>query len=119
MANNISIKLDLQKIPGAAILPLGKDNTECICIPIEFANLYKGTKGIYLDLTAIPLTQPKADSKDTHLVKQSFGKDKFAAMTEEQKKAIPILGNMIVWGESVQQQQPAPAAANNSTPSWL
>lgn len=117
---NISIKVDLLKIPGAVKHTLGKNNdVECVVIPIAMANLYNGEKGVYMDLTAIPLTNPRADSKDTHLVKQSFSKDKFAAMTEEQKKAMPILGNAIAWGESNNNNSTPAAAAPTAPPSWL
>lgn len=118
MANNISIKIDLQKFKGATVMPVGKNQTECIVIPVEMAGLFKGAKGIYADLTAIPLSAPKADSKDTHLVKQSFGKEKFTAMTEDEKKAIPIMGNAIVWGDGGSNTPAAPAAAT-PPPSWL
>ena len=116
--SNISIKVDLSKLPGATIMPVGKNQTECIVIPIELASLYKGTKGLYLDLTAIELTSPKPDSKDTHLVKQALSKEKFAAMTEEQKKAVPILGNATDWGKS-SGASGAPKQEQSSPPSWL
>lgn len=116
--SNITIKLDLQKLPGATVMPVGKNNTECIVIPIEMAGLYKGTKGVYLDATAIELTSPKTDSKDTHLIKQALSKEKFAALTEEQKKAIPIIGNAIDWSKT---GQPAAATEQKQTtpPNWL
>ena len=122
MANsNISIKIDLLKIPGAVKHVLGKNNdVSCIVIPIAMANLFNGEKGVYMDLTAIPLTNPREGSKDTHLVKQSFSKEKFAAMTEEEKKALPILGNAIVWGDnSNNNNSSTPAAATTPPPSWL
>jgi hypothetical protein len=117
MSNNISIKLDLQKITGAIIAPHGAKGAECLIIPIEFAGLYKGAKGIYLDLTAIPLTQARADSKDTHIVKQSFSKEKYLAMSEEQKKTVPIIGNAIVWGETATESKPA--QESGGSPSWM
>lgn len=118
MSNNISIKVDLQKLAGATIMPVGKNQTECIVIPIEMANLFKGEKGTYIDLTAIPLTNPREGSKDTHLVKQSFGKEKFAAMSEDEKKAIPIMGNAIVWGESGSTGA-AKETKSTTPPAWL
>lgn len=119
MANNISLKHNLLTLKGATRMDIdGKaGKVKCLVIPIEMANLYDGEKGVYMDSTAIPLTSPRADSKDTHLVKQSFSKDKFNAMSDDEKKAIPIMGNAIVWGETS-----APAATNNATtskPDWL
>ena len=116
--SNISIKLDLLKITGAVKHKLGKDNTECIVIPIAMANLFNGEKGVYMDLTAIPLKNPKEGSKDSHLVKQAFGKEKFAAMTEQEKKDIPILGNAIVWGDNSNNNS-SPAPATTAPPSWM
>lgn len=117
---NLTIKIDLQKLPGATVMPLGKNNVECIVLPIEMANLYKGTKGIYMDLTAIPLTNVKADSKDTHLVKQSFSKDKFAALSEDEKKAIPIVGNVIDWDKVNGTSASVTTEKKDSNPpSWL
>lgn len=119
MANsNISIKLDLQKLTGATVMPVGKDNVECLVIPIAIANLFKGTKGIYIDLTAIPLTNPKQDSKDTHLIKQSFSKEKYAAMSEDERKATPIVGNAIAWGENGSNET-AGNKKESAPPSWL
>ena len=117
--SNISIKVDLSKLPGATIMPVGKNQTECIVIPIEMASLYKGTKGLYLDLTAIELTSPKPDSKDTHLVKQALSKEKFAAMTEEQKKSVPILGNATDWGKSASGSASSSKQEQSAPPSWL
>jgi hypothetical protein len=71
----------------------GKTATKkCICIPIKDNDLYVGEKGIYLNLTAWENNNLK-DGK-THLVKQSFSKDVRNAMTEEERKHIPILGDM-------------------------
>ena len=62
------------------------------------------------------LSAPKDGSKDTHLIKQSFSKEKFAAMSEDEKKAIPIMGNAIAWGgETVAPKESKPA----EKPSWL
>lgn len=117
--NNISLKHNLLKLNGATVMNIkGKaGDVECLVIPIEMASLFKGQSGVYLDSTAMPLTSPKADSKDTHLIKQSFGKEKFAAMTDEQKKAIPIMGNAIVWGG--ESSTPAASSTPSTPPSWL
>ncbi len=77
---------------------------ECLIIPIDQNHLVKGEKGIYLDMQAYELKEKKADRKDTHLIKQGFAKEVFDAMTDEEKKATPILGNLVVWG----YQEPAP-----------
>ena len=121
MSNNISIKTDLLKLQGATRMDINGKNgpVKCLVIPIELANLYDGEKGVYLDQTAIPLTNPREGSKDTHLVKQSFGKEKFAAMSEDEKKAIPIMGNAIVWGESGSTGTAKSETKSTTPPAWL
>lgn len=100
---NFSIKTDLLKLAGACVVNLkGKTATkQCVVIPVEESNLFVGEKGVYLNLTAIEMKESRYG--DTHCVKQSIDKDKFAAMTEEQRKALPILGGMHAL-ESRQQQ---------------
>lgn len=83
--------------------------TECLVIPIAKNKLFIGEKGVYLDLIAFEIEKPKADSKDTHLVKQSFSKEVREAMTPEQVKAMPILGNLQVWSEN---SESAPVSLN-------
>jgi hypothetical protein len=39
------------------------------------------------------------ESNDSHLLKQSFSKEIRQLMSEEELKAMPILGNLQVWGE--------------------
>ena len=91
---NFSIKLDLQKLNGAFVTNLqGKAATKtCLCIPIEDAALFLGKQGVYLDLTAVELREQKYD--DTHCIKQQVSKDRYQQMTDEQRKAMPILGGL-------------------------
>lgn len=78
--------------------------TECLVIPIEKNKLVIGEKGVYLDLIAFEIEKPKEGSKDTHLVKQSFNKDVREAMSEDELKKLPILGNLMVWGERTESE---------------
>lgn len=102
---NLSIKLNLLALPGASVANLkGKTATkQCLVIPIADADLYVGQKGCYLNLTAVE-TQ-NSQYGDTHFVRQNLSKDAYAALTEEQRKAIPILGNV---KPQVFQQQTVP-----------
>jgi hypothetical protein len=79
---------------------------ECLVIPIAENNLFRGEKGIYLDLIAFELATKKEGSKDTHLVKQSFSKEVREKFTEEQLKQMPIIGNLSVWGVENSQSEP-------------
>lgn len=103
--SNISIKINLRQLKSAVRTMKGASGEiECLIIPINQNHLVKGEKGVYLDMQAYELKEKKADSKDTHLIKQGFPKEVFDAMTDEEKKTTPILGNLVVWGYS----EPAP-----------
>ena len=94
MKENLSIKVNLTKIQGAALVNL-KGNTatkKCIVIPVDDAGLYVGEKGVYLDLQAIAYKDPKY--ADTHFIKPSIEKEKYNAMTKEEQDAIPIIGGV-------------------------
>jgi hypothetical protein len=79
---------------------------DCLVIPIEQNNLFRGEKGIYLDLIAFELSNKKEGQKDTHLVKQSLPKDIREKMSEEQLNQMPIIGNLMVWSEGNYQSEP-------------
>lgn len=100
--SRISGKLNLLNLHGSVKMIKGKSGmVECLVIPLELNNLFKGEKGIYLDIIAfeIDLAKRNAESKDTHLIKQSFSKDIRDLMSEEDMKKLPILGNLQVWNE--------------------
>lgn len=93
---NLNIKLNLQNLICACRLEKGTAGpVECLIIPLEKNHLFKGEKGVYLDLTAFELKEAK--DKKTHLIKQQLPKEVFKAMTDEQKKSTPILGDVSVW----------------------
>ena len=91
---NYSISINLSRLAGAVFTNLkGKTATKrCLVIPIDDAGLYAGEKGIYLDLVAYE--QRDAKYGNTHLVKRSISKAEREAMTDEQRRAVPILGYM-------------------------
>lgn len=105
--SNISTKINLAALKNAAIIKSGKNkDVDCILIPIEQNHLFKSEKGaIYLDLQGFELKERKSDSKDTHLVKQSLPKDVRDAMSDEEKRGMPILGNHIHWAETGQREE--------------
>ena len=99
---NISVKLNLAGLKHTVKKMKGQsaDEIECIVIPIDLNKLYRGEKGLYLDLTLIEIkdrSKQAPDQKDTHLIKQSFPKDFYESLSEEQRKEYPILGNAILW----------------------
>ena len=91
---NYGIKLDLLKLKGACVTNIkGKTATKrCLVISIDDSDLFLGQKGCYLDCTAIEIKEPKFD--DTHCIKQSLPKEKYDAMSEEERQAMPIIGGL-------------------------
>lgn len=100
MSDRMSMKLNLANL--VCVVRSEKmssgDLKECLIIPIENNHLFKGKNGVYLDLIAFPFESKNEDNKATHIIKQSFPKEIFKAMTDEQKKAMPIIGDATVWG---------------------
>ena len=98
--SNISGKLNLMQLKAAIRRMDGQNGpVNCVVIPIEANHLFQGDKGIYLDLIAFESKTKNDAIKDTHLVKQSLPKEILDAMTEDEKRSQPILGNLRVWGE--------------------
>lgn len=98
--SNLSIKLNLSKLKGSALTKLkNKQGQEvrCVIIPVDENGLFVGEKGVYLDLTAFEMQNPAYDQ--THFVKQSVSKEKYQAMTEEQRNSVPILGGLKPFGK--------------------
>lgn len=106
---NISLKINLRQLKHVEREMKGQGDKmiKCLIIPLEENMIYQGEKGAYLNLTAIEIkdrSKFSADQKDTHLIKQDVPREKYDAMTDEQKKAMPIIGNAILWG----RQESAP-----------
>jgi hypothetical protein len=104
---NISGKLNLLMLKGAVKkMKAQSGEIDCLIIPIDQNNLFRGEKGIYLDLIAFELNKKQENSKDTHLVKQSFSKEFREKFSKEELDKMPILGNLSVWGENIPQTEP-------------
>lgn len=102
---NYSVRIDLLKLNSAFMRSIkGKTETKrCLIIPVDDnPSMYLGTKGCYLNLEAWETREQKYD--DTHFVKPSLPKEVREAMTEEQRNAVPILGNMRPMKKSEAQQ---------------
>ena len=90
---NYSLKIDVKKLNKAFVMPIqGKTATvECICIPTN--EFYKGKKGeLYCNIEILEKKQI-GQYGDTHIGKQQLEKESYKALTEEQRKLIPILGS--------------------------
>lgn len=107
---NYSIKLDLKKMKEAGLVNIkGKDGRtrKCVVIPTDVNHeIYVGNKGIYLNLTAIE-TKEVSKFGDSHFIKGSIDKEAFEALSEEERRNLPILGNMKPLERKVQEMQAA------------
>jgi hypothetical protein len=102
---NLNIKINLQNLKCACRFEKSKSGlVECLIIPLESNYLFKGEKGVYLDLTAFELKEIK--DKRTHLLKQQLPKEVFKAMSDEEKRNTPILGDVSTW----EHQETAPVS---------
>lgn len=93
---NLLINLQLTKLNRVGRVTL-KDKQgnpiDCLAIPIRLNNLYvSNTNEVYLSM--VGWESDKLSNGQTHLLKQSFLKEVIDQMTDEQKKAIPIIGNV-------------------------
>jgi hypothetical protein len=103
----ITLKINLTSLVHGLVK--GKEEGETLLvIPIKKNKLFLSEKkNVYLDIVGFEF-EDKTDTKypNTHLLKQSFSKDELAKMSEEEKKALPILGNARVSGATRSEQEP-------------
>jgi hypothetical protein len=105
--SNISIKLNLSQFKNVVMDVKGKTGmVKCLVLPIKENQFFEGEKGIYLDITAFELKEKKADRKDTHILKQSLGKEVYEKMSKEEKEKMPIIGSAIYWGTTHSEPEP-------------
>jgi len=71
-----------------------KKGAKCMLIPFDANNLFAGEKGIYLGIVAFDIAPEKQKDGQTHLIKQSFSKEKRESMNPEEVKALPIIGSL-------------------------
>lgn len=93
-SSRIAIRLDLLKFKNSVVANI-QGNTgkkKCLIIPIEDNHLFVGQKGIYADFNGFQLKTPGENR--THLIKQSLPKDLHDNMTDEEKNAQPIFGDL-------------------------
>jgi hypothetical protein len=110
----INLKINLSNLKSVTQWQKGESGpVECLIIPIDENYLYRGNKGLYLDLTAFEVRNPKEGMKDTHILKQSLPKEVYETLTDEEKKAMPIMGNAMV--VEVQGSSMPPALKEDDT----
>lgn len=113
----INLKVNLSALKSVTQYQKGKTGpVECLIIPIDENYLYRGKSGLYLDLTAFEVRNPKEGQKDTHILKQSLPKEVFETLTDEEKRAMPIMGNAMVVDVAGQTNMPEPIGENDPLP---
>lgn len=94
--DNFLISVQLTRLDGVGrVLLKGKDGKkiDCLAIPIERNYLsVSQTNEVYLN--AIAWGNDSLKNSQTHLLKQSYPKEIADKMTIEQKRAVPIIGNV-------------------------
>lgn len=92
--SNFNLKVNLLRLEGAFVTGIkGKTGlVPCLIVPVEKAHLFNGEKGVYLDLAAFEMKEARYN--DTHVIKQSLPREVLDAMTDEQRRALPIIGQM-------------------------
>ena len=111
--DNFQIKQNLLKFNNAFVMNIkGKSSSKmCVCIPIEDNHLFVSSddnlkaKAVYADVNVNQYEEGKSQYGDTHYLRLSVPKEIREKMTEEEKKAIPYLGNMKP--SQIQQKQSA------------
>lgn len=109
--SNYSMRVDLKKVRGAFVCRIQGNTTAkaCLCIPLDSEDIFAGDKGVYLDLNAYETQQSQYG--DTHMLRVRLNKERYNTLTEEQRRAVPIVGNMRpMQGEVERQAEAAPMA---------
>ncbi len=106
----MNIKLNLLNLISAVRYEDGASGpVECLIIPIDRNYLFRGQSGVYLDMTAWEMKEPRGN--DSHLIKQSLPKEVYERMTDEERRSMPILGNVSTFkseSKAVSSSEPLP-----------
>lgn len=93
---NFNLKLDLSKLKNACVKDLkgASGMIKCLIIPVADNNLFisEKTGSVYLDCECKEVQNPKYDQ--THFVKRRYTKEQYYQMDAEDRKNIPIIGNL-------------------------
>jgi hypothetical protein len=104
----MEIQLNLAKLKHVVKTTKNKEGNDIqvLIIPIKENDLFLGEKTVSINLRAMELKEKRVEGKKitTHFIKQSVNKDTYNSMTEEQRNAMPIFGNLFHWEGSQQEQ---------------
>lgn len=91
---NYQLKIDIKKLNRTFVYQIqGRtEKVECLCIPVS--EFYHGKNGELYCTIGITEKQTVGTYGDTHFAKQQLEKEAYNRLSDEQKRAIPIIGNM-------------------------
>lgn len=131
---NYNISIELDKLPGARIMDIqGKNGPRrCVVIPIDNARgmlvdafstfdhhvggeVWKALRNAHLNLCALESRDVRFGS---HYLKPSFSKEFFKTIAEEDRKNIPIVGNLKPMSPKNQQQAPQQKDSLSDEEDW-
>ena len=117
--DNYGIRIDLKKFRNAGLATIAgrTGKKKCIVISVEPEDnpeIFVGEKCVYLSLVAFTKRETGKNG-ETHIIKGSIPKDVREAMSEEERRAQPILGDMrpVEW-KALATEQAAPEATMES-----
>jgi hypothetical protein len=112
----INFQINLSSLKSVTQWMKGKTGpVECLIIPIDANYLYRGKNGLILDGTGFEIRSPKEGQKNTHIGKQSLPKEVYETLTDEEKRAIPVLGNLTLM-EVQSNTMPDPLKEDDTLP---
>lgn len=93
---NYTASVDLKKVKGACIIKVkGKSATKTgIFLPFDDSDLIIGNKGVYLSMSIRERSDDNKLYGNTHSIRQNVDAEKYKGMSDEERKAIPFLGDM-------------------------
>jgi len=96
MANNIGIKIDALKFNGACMSNLtGRTGVKkrCLIVPVDDnPSIFLGEKGCYMNFVGVEVLNSQYG--DSHLIKGDIPREVYDKMSEDERKAQPIFGNV-------------------------
>lgn len=104
---NVTQKINLAALKNVEMAFPQKDGRiiKGLFIPYDANHIYVSDKeggGRYIDLISFDRKMPTDQA--THITKQSLAKDVREKMTKEEQDAMPIIGDLKVWGAAVHQE---------------
>lgn len=94
---NYNIKVNLAKIKGAVAYKDPSSKKKYLMLPLDNPCFFQGKSGVYLNIAAWQFKDGGANSyNESHYLRESLPKSEYEKLSQEEKKAMPIIGSMSV-----------------------